>query len=144
MRADRKKNQIILYLFLFHFVIYAISPLSHIGPFGLASGDAGIEQKKALSFKNVEIFFLDIFFSNFAGREDTDNSNSRLILFKKIRAVVQSVADTKYKLVKVSGNIEGQPVSDIVSFAFGEPEERTPKPNDGYLAFFSGLSPPPV
>jgi hypothetical protein len=139
-----KKNKIIVFLFLLYFVVYAISPLSHIGPVNSADEHTYVEQKKAVSFKNVQIFFLDIFFSSFTGREDADDSSSRLVLFKKIRAVVQSLTDTKNKLVKISGNVENLPVSDVVSFTIREVWESTPKPYDDFLAFFSGLSPPAV
>jgi hypothetical protein len=139
-----RKNRIILFLFLLYFTVYAISPLSHMGPVNSADGFACVEQKKSSSFKDVQIFFLDIFFSSFTDREDADDSTSRLVLFKKIRAVVQSLTDIKYKLVKISGNVENQSFSDVVPFTIRELRESSPKPYDSFLAFFSGLSPPAV
>jgi hypothetical protein len=142
MAAHKKKKQIILPLFLFYFVVYAISPLSHIGPVNLADEHTYVEQRKPTSFKNVEIFFLDAFFSSFTDREDADDSTSRVVLYKKIRAVIQSLTDAKYKLTNISGNVEKQPVLDVVPFTIREVRESVPRPYDGFFAFFSGLSPP--
>jgi hypothetical protein len=144
MLACKKKSRIILSLFLLHFVVYAISPLSNIGSVKPANEYTYVEQKEPYSFKNVHIFFLEIFLSNFNDQQDTDDSTSRLVLFKKIRAVIQSLADTKYKLAKISGNVENQPVVDIVPFTVREVQESSPKPYDSFLAVFSGLSPPSV
>jgi hypothetical protein len=144
MAAHKKKRQIILSIFLLYFVVYAVSPLSRIGSFNLADERTYVGQKKSVSFKNVEIFFLDVFFSNFTDQEDADDSTSRLVLFKKIRAVIQSLTDAKYKFAKISGNVENQPVFEDRSFTIREAGESTPKPYDSFLAFFSGLSPPCV
>ena len=144
MQPDKKKYQIILSLFLLHFVVYAISPLSRIGPDNLADGQTYIEQRKAVSFKHVGIVILDIFFPNFTAQEDADDSTPRLILFKKIKAVVQSLTNTKDKLAKISGNVENYPAYEIVPSITREGREGTPKPYDNFLAVFSGLSPPSV
>jgi hypothetical protein len=142
MAAHKKKRQIILSIFLLYFAVYAISPLSRIGSFNTADEHSYVEQKKPVSFKNVQIFFLEIFLSNFNDRENTDDSSSRLVLFKKTKAVIQSLADTKYKLARISGNVENQPVVDVVPFTVREVHESSPKPYDSFLAVFSGLSPP--
>lgn len=144
MQPDKKKNRIILSVFLLHFVVYAISPLSLFGSVDLTDEQTYTEQKKSVSFKNVEIFFLDIFFSNFTDRECTDDSTSSLILFKKIKAVVQSPTDTKDKFAKISGNVENPPVYQIVPSITREVREGSSKPYDNFLALFSGLSPPSV
>jgi hypothetical protein len=142
MPANRKVYQVVLSLFLFYFVVYAVSPLSHMGPVNAADGHVYVEQRKSVSFKSAEIFFLEILLSSFNDREDADNSTSRFVLFKKIRAVVQSLTDAKYKLVKISGNVENQSVSDVVLFTIAEVRGSSPKPYHGFLAVFSGLSPP--
>jgi hypothetical protein len=142
MAAPKKKKQIMLSIFLLYFVVYAISPLSHMGSFNLADQHIYFEQKKPTSFKNVQIFFLEIFLSNFNDQQDADDSTRRLVLFKKIRAVIQSVVDTKYRLARISGNVENQLVADGVSFNFREVRESVAKPYDSFRAVFSGLSPP--
>jgi hypothetical protein len=144
MAVPKKKKQIILSIFLLYFVVYATSPLSHMGSFNLADQHIYFEQKKSASFKNVQIFFLEILLSNFNDRENTDASSSRPILFKKTKGVIQSVVDTKYRLAKISGNVENQPVVDVVPFTAREVRESSPKPYDSFLAVFSGLSPPSV
>ena len=144
MQIDKKKYQIILSLFLLYFVVYAISPLSRIAPVNLADEHSYIEQRKSVSLRNVEIFFLDIFSPNSTGREDVDDSTSRLILFKKIKAVVQSLTDTQYKLANISGNVEHPPAYEILPSIVREFREGASKPYDNFLAVFSGLSPPSV
>jgi hypothetical protein len=144
MQTDKKKYQRILSLFLLYFVVYAISPLYRIAPVNLANEHAYIEQRKSVSLRNGEFFFLDIFFPNSTDREDADDSTSRLILFKKIKAVVQSLTDTKYKLANISGNVENPPAYEILPCIVREVRESTPKPYGNCLAVFSGLSPPSV
>ena len=140
----KKQQQIILSLFLLYFAVYAISPLSNIGPSNLGDEHVYVEQNKAASFKNTHIFFLDIFFSRFTGQRDTNDSTSRLVLFKKTKAVIQSLIDTKYKLAKISENVGNQLVLDSLLFTDREAPERSSKPYDSFLAVFSGLSPPSV
>jgi hypothetical protein len=142
MAAPKKKKQIRLFIFLLYFVVYAISPLSHMGSFNLADQHIYFKQKKPASFKNVQIFFLEIFFSNFNDRENANDSSSRRILFKKTKAVIQSLLDTKYKLAKISGNVENQLGADVVPFTVREVQESSLKPYDNFLDVFSGLSPP--
>jgi ABC-type cobalamin transport system ATPase subunit len=142
MALQNKRKQIILSLFLLYFIVYAVSPLSHISPLTLADEHAYVEQEKPISFKSAGIFFLEILLSNFNDQKDADDSTRRLVLFKKIRAVVQSLSDPKYKFARISGNVENQLVLNIVPFTAREDQESSLKPYDNFLAVFSGLSPP--
>jgi hypothetical protein len=140
--ANRKNNRIMLPLFLLYFVLYAVSPLYHVGPVGSVHNHTSVGQKTSVSFRSAGIFFLEIVLSNFNDQEDKNNSTSRLVLFKKIRATIQSLTETKYRLARMSGNVQNQPVLAVIPFTIREERENVPRPCDGFLAFFSGLSPP--
>jgi len=142
MQPDKKKNRILLTVFLLYFLVYAISPLSLFGSANVSDEQTYIGQEKPVFLKHVEVFFLNIFLSNFNDPEDVDDSTSRLILIKKAKAVVQALADIKYKLAKISVNVENYPVYEIFPSITREVWIGTPKPYENFLSVFSGLSPP--
>jgi hypothetical protein len=137
-----KGMRITLSLFLFCFVTYAISPLSHAGPFDSANEYSFIEQKSPVSFKNVAIFFLEALSPDFDAPESHQDTSSSFILLKKIKAIVQSLSSTKDRLTKVYEKVPNYRVCLVLPSLVIPVCESTPKPYDNFLAVFSGLSPP--
>jgi hypothetical protein len=137
-----KGSRITLSLFLFCFVTYAISPLSHAGAFDPADQHTFVEQKSPISFRNVAIFLLQVLSPDFDAPEGHQDSSSSFILLKKIKAIVQSLSSTKDRLAKVYEKVPyGRVCPGFPSFVIPFCES-TPKPYDNFLAVFSGLSPP--
>lgn len=141
MNSDKKKKQIIISLFLLFFIVYVISPLSSAGYFSNGEKISYVEQNSKLSFKNVRIYFLTIFFSNFSSETDQGHVSSKILL-KKLRAVLQSQADTK-KIPSDSSNISRYlSVFNSTPWFKKENRENVPKPYQNFLFVFSGRSPP--
>ena len=141
--SNSKIKQIIVSLFLVSFIVYAISPLSYSGSFSNGEQTSYVQQNSKVSLKNVRIYFLNILLSNFSSETDQNRATPKFLL-KKVRAVLQSLADTK-KVPLDSSNISAYfSVSDRSPWSGIRTQEGIPKPYQNFLFVFSGLSPPSV
>jgi hypothetical protein len=139
--SNSKTKQIIISLSLFCFIVYAISPLSYPGSFNNAEQTSYVQQNSKISFKNIRIYFLNIFLSKFSSETNRDHASSRILL-KKLRAILQSQADTKkipLDILKISGYFS---VFNSNPWFNKNNREDVTKPYQNFLFVFSGRSPP--
>jgi len=143
MDLKRNKKHTLVIVFFLCFVVYAISPISYTGSVNCFDNEGNVIQKEGSYSSNVGILFLKIIFSNLTRETDNDDANATVLLFKKIKATLQSPIDPK-RAQSESALLLGDHIDFHATAVFcKEVREAAPKHcYDNLLFKFSGLSPP--
>ncbi len=83
-----KKRDFVSSLFLFYFIVYAVSPLSYSYTAKKVVGNFSAPDTTSCVSKDIDIFFWELICTKLASKREVPNSNSITILFRKARAIL--------------------------------------------------------
>jgi hypothetical protein len=134
-----KKGKIFTFLFIFYFLFYVVSPLSH----SLTQLDDAtvITGEKNCETKGIHLFFGELIWLKFFQKKEHQGSSDNFrLLFKKARAILKSnnIIKLTQKYAIPDKNVF---VLSLTRFYVSFVPEHLPSYN-GFPYLFSGLSPP--
>jgi|GEM_PF-7071763 len=139
---NNKQQMSVLFLLMF-FVFYSASPVLYTINEQQPGESCFMHENAYSSSSSVHILFLNIFLTHLADNPHQDNTSSNHFLIKKAKAVLKSLIDVGKDQSEFSAFSPDLSFSSPV-FLVKHAYERSPKPNENSLSFFSGLSPPSV
>ena len=144
MNSYRKKY-LFSSIFLFYFIVYAISPLSYPCTAKKIAGNFRSSDKTSCLSKDLDIFFWELICTKLVSRKDVSHSSSTArILFRKARAILPEDLNTKIVDSEDVSIAEGYlapvsyPLSKLAILYYGQ------GPLEEHRLLHSGPSPPSV